>query len=222
MSGCVGWGRCAALAPLSHCRLAPHVSHAKQCPLASSCRSNVLVAFNALLHCLGSTGELTRALGVYGAMARAGPRPDVVTFNTLLAAAAGRGDVRAAMRIFSDMVDADVVPTQRTCGALLHCYAKARDAPSARKVFDSMAQLGIRPNLRIYTSLIDACVQARSPQWTQVRHAGGVLRWCAPCGMQVAVRPGWWHTRRAGTPATAPTHPTKPTPALPSSAAAGL
>ena len=66
----------------------------------------MLVAYNALLHFLGSLGELQRSLGVYRGMARVGPRPDVVTYNTLIAAAAGGGNVRVAMQVFSDMVDA--------------------------------------------------------------------------------------------------------------------
>ncbi|PSC72603.1 pentatricopeptide repeat-containing mitochondrial isoform B [Micractinium conductrix] len=130
---------------------------------------NMLVAYNALLHFLGSTGALQRSLSVYRGMRRHGPRPDVVTYNTLMAgAAAGGGNVRTALRIFSDMVDADIEPTERTCGALLNCYAKARDAASARKVFDSLAQLGIRPNTQIYTSLIDACVQTGGRQWLEL------------------------------------------------------
>jgi pentatricopeptide repeat protein len=66
----------------------------------------MLVAYNALLHFLGSLGELQRSLGVYRGMARVGPRPDVVTYNTLIAAAAGGGNVKVAMQVFSDMVDA--------------------------------------------------------------------------------------------------------------------
>ncbi|EFN58573.1 hypothetical protein CHLNCDRAFT_140730 [Chlorella variabilis] len=128
---------------------------------------DMLVAYNALLHLLGSIGQLQRSLGVYRGMRRRGPAPDVVTYNTLIAAAAHGGNVQAAMRTFSDMVDADIEPTERTAGALLHCYAKARDAASARRVFEGMAQLGVRPNLEIYTSLIDACVQAGGKQWTQ-------------------------------------------------------
>ena len=84
-----------------------HPSLPLRLPLPASLpRSNMLVAYNALLHFLGSLGELQRSLGVYRGMARVGPRPDVVTYNTLIAAAAGGGNVRVAMQVFSDMVDA--------------------------------------------------------------------------------------------------------------------
>lgn len=44
-----------------------------------------------------------------------------------------------------------------------------------------MSELGIPANVKIYTSLIDACVQARGDEWTEVRPA-----WCAGllCGFR--------------------------------------
>ncbi|KAL4857943.1 Protein Rf1 [Chlorella vulgaris] len=121
---------------------------------------DMLVAYNALLHFLGSIGKLQRTLAFYSSMRRRGPTPDVVTYNTLISSTAARGNVRDAMLFFSDMVDADIEPTQRTAGALLNCYAKARDPTSARRVFEGMQLLGVKPNLEMYTSLVDACVAA--------------------------------------------------------------
>ena len=46
--------------------------------------------------------------------------------------------------------------------------------PSHAQVFDSMQELGTPANVKIYTSLIDACVQARDDDWTQVRGCGAV------------------------------------------------
>jgi pentatricopeptide repeat protein len=66
----------------------------------------MLVAYNALLHLLGTDRELQPALGLYQSMRRNGPAPDTVTYNTLISAAAKGGHVQAAMRAFSDMVDA--------------------------------------------------------------------------------------------------------------------
>ncbi len=66
----------------------------------------MLVAYNALLHFLGSIGKLQRTLAFYSSMRRRGPTPDVVTYNTLISSTAARGNVRDAMLFFSDMVDA--------------------------------------------------------------------------------------------------------------------
>ena len=46
------------------------------------------------------------------------------------------------------------------------------------QVFDSMIELGIPANVKIYTSLIDACVQARGEEWTEVRRVGRAGRLC--------------------------------------------
>lgn len=40
--------------------------------------------------------------------------------------------------------------------------------PPPMQVFDSMSELGIPANVKIYTSLIDACVQERGDDWTEV------------------------------------------------------
>ena len=93
--------------PSTHTRPLPlSLFHLCPAPAPHLPCSNMLVAYNALLHFLGSLGELQRSLGVYRGMARVGPRPDVVTYNTLIAAAAGGGNVKVAMQVFSDMVDA--------------------------------------------------------------------------------------------------------------------
>ena len=118
--------------------------------------SNMLVAYNALLHFLGSTGALQRSLSVYRGMRRHGPRPDVVTYNTLMAgAAAGGGNVRTALRIFSDMVDAGTHALLAGPECVLRCALPPWQEPARRHTSCSCA--ATTASIRLACRMLSGC-----------------------------------------------------------------
>lgn len=136
---------------------------------------------NAALAALGDSGELLRALRLFGKMRKAGifqarlqsktnlnwpvPVPTLVTYSTLMSRAVKASKPLVALRLWNIM-GPEIVPDLKAANILMNCYAKLADVENAEALLDQMKNGGgylvprISPNLVTYNTVLNACQRA--------------------------------------------------------------
>jgi len=128
-------------------------------------QSQMVAAFNALLHFYAGIENREEVMSVYRSMQRHGPAPDRITCTTVLSAFT---DVDRQSELTEEMIKSGFRPNAKTYGILLNTCSDAKDVNRAVRLLREMKQSGIEPTVECYTSVIDACVKEGSEMSIQL------------------------------------------------------
>ncbi|CAA7408383.1 unnamed protein product [Spirodela intermedia] len=127
------------------------------------CAANVFEAmaerevctWNAMISALACNGEEARALGVFGAMAAHGVRPNGVTFVAALTACARARLVDAGMALFASMPrDHGIAPAMEHCGCVVDLLGRAALLDEAAEFIEGMP---FAADASVWGALLGAC-----------------------------------------------------------------
>ena len=120
-----------------------------------------VIAYNTMLKAVVRSGDVDKALELFGRMSDDGVFADKVTFTTLMAGCKRLGEDHVMIQLFDAMRDTGVVPDSYIFGLVLGALGRVGDARTARRVHQvDMVQAGVPWNEITFAVVIDACAKA--------------------------------------------------------------
>eukprot|EP00971_Amphidinium_carterae_P345348 6486264-Amphidinium_carterae.1 len=132
---------------------------ARECAEALVCDGDALgeVAYNTLLKCYMTAGQLDQCLDLWGEMERSGSRPSAATYGILLDACVRMKDVERATMVFNVALESGVLVTADLYTTFIKGLVKAGELLHAWEIVRKMRETSVlAPELSTCSALLKA------------------------------------------------------------------